>query len=423
MWFLTIDPFIRISFFIAKLSKRQYCWRVFEDIHSQEHIQFFDIHCRFFMRLHFSIGGYDYRMTTRFRQGIHFSAIQVLLLLVMCIDAPESTTNSRSSSVRVDADRHLFSEGEKNVALSCSFNFNTLLASFHAASRAPFSCHSVSSKDRSSNFGALGLRWWGSPGQVNANEGLWFRISVWRAMAFVNFTRWIDFCMSDLLGKIDVHFGGSMSWKTQPNCRAFDDLHWKGPWFDSWRVSRFTTGCTVPSCSSWSIVILVGNRSSFLPITFLQKSHSTFVIIIFGPFSRLFINLTMCEWALFPKPTTTLGLVEQAFRMVPLFEEWIGASSFEVTLAWPSRHSTTGTLASGTLGSRRFSLLLLHAKIGDGFDGETFPRLLISWRKLQLSPFTHCPSISYHSSSQVSPVDRDIHRWQVLFLANFPFST
>ena len=108
MWFLTIGPFIRISVFIAKLSKRQYCWRVFEDFHSQEEIQFFDIHCCF------TIGGYDYRRTARFRQGIHFS-----------IDAPESTTNSRSSSFRVDAGRHLFSEGEKNVALSCSFKSNT----------------------------------------------------------------------------------------------------------------------------------------------------------------------------------------------------------------------------------------------------------------------------------------------------------
>ena len=40
----------------------------------------------------------------------------------MCIDAPESTTNSLSSGLRVDAGRHLFSEGEKNVALWCSFN-------------------------------------------------------------------------------------------------------------------------------------------------------------------------------------------------------------------------------------------------------------------------------------------------------------
>ena len=31
-----------------------------------------------FMRLHFSIGGYDYRRTARFRQSIHFSITQVL---------------------------------------------------------------------------------------------------------------------------------------------------------------------------------------------------------------------------------------------------------------------------------------------------------------------------------------------------------
>ena len=41
MWFLTIDPFVGISVFIAKLSERQYCWRVIEDFHSQEYIQFF----------------------------------------------------------------------------------------------------------------------------------------------------------------------------------------------------------------------------------------------------------------------------------------------------------------------------------------------------------------------------------------------
>ena len=78
MWFLTIDPFIRKSVFIAKLTKRQYCWRVFEDFHSQEYIQFVAIHNCLLMRLHFSIGGNDYRKTARFRQGIFFSIIQVL---------------------------------------------------------------------------------------------------------------------------------------------------------------------------------------------------------------------------------------------------------------------------------------------------------------------------------------------------------
>ena len=36
----------------------------------------------------------------------------------MCIDAPESTTNSLSSGLTVDGEgRHHFSEGEKNAAL------------------------------------------------------------------------------------------------------------------------------------------------------------------------------------------------------------------------------------------------------------------------------------------------------------------
>ena len=51
--FSTVDPLIRTSVFIAKLSNRQYCWRVFEDFHSQEYIQFFDIRRGLFMRLHF----------------------------------------------------------------------------------------------------------------------------------------------------------------------------------------------------------------------------------------------------------------------------------------------------------------------------------------------------------------------------------
>ena len=45
---------------------------------------------------------------------------------IMCVDAPESTTNSLSSGLRVHAGRHLFSEGEKNAVLFFSFNFRTL---------------------------------------------------------------------------------------------------------------------------------------------------------------------------------------------------------------------------------------------------------------------------------------------------------
>ena len=79
-------------------------------------------------------------------------------LLIMCMDALESTTNYLSSGSRVDgASRHQFSEGEKNAVSCFSFNFKIFLASLNAASRAHRSCHSFSSRDRSSNFGAVGL--------------------------------------------------------------------------------------------------------------------------------------------------------------------------------------------------------------------------------------------------------------------------
>ena len=68
-------------------------------------------------------------------------------------------------------------------------------------------------------------------------------------------------------------------------------------------------------------------RIPFLANCLFQHSHSTFVITRFGPFRRLFINLTMCEWELLSKPTTTLGLVIQAFWRVPFFTKWVIASS------------------------------------------------------------------------------------------------
>ena len=44
---------------------------------------------------------------------VSISASLKTFLLIMCIDALESTTKSRSSDLGVDAGRHLFSEGEK----------------------------------------------------------------------------------------------------------------------------------------------------------------------------------------------------------------------------------------------------------------------------------------------------------------------
>ena len=85
------------------------------------------------MRLHFSIGDYDYRRTIRFCQSIHFSITQVFFAdhvhwRTMCIDARESTTNSRSPGSRFDAGK------ERRILLFLASFFEkkkTLLDSFH----------------------------------------------------------------------------------------------------------------------------------------------------------------------------------------------------------------------------------------------------------------------------------------------------
>ena len=66
------------------------------------------------------------------------------------------------------------------------------------------------------------LERWGCADEVHLDnfcpsEGFWSRILIWRAIAFVNFTRWIGFCMSELFCKIDDNFGGSMSWNERRN--------------------------------------------------------------------------------------------------------------------------------------------------------------------------------------------------------------
>ena len=80
----------------------------------------------------------------------------------------------------------------------------------------------------------------------------------------------------------------------------------------------------------------------------------------------------MCVWALIPKFASIFGLIEKALQRMPFFTEWSGASSFEVILARQSKHSSTGTLASGTSGSWCIFHILLRRR---------------SWRRIRLCRF------------------------------------
>ena len=112
-----------------------------------------------------------------------------------------------------------------------------------------------------------------------------------------------------------------------------------------------------------SCIRFIGNRSSFMPITFLQHSHCTFVIILFGPFARLFINLATCIRALFPKTSNHSWSCRTSILEGATFHKMSYCKFFKAILAKPSRDPTTGTSSSGTSGSRCFSLILLHERI------------------------------------------------------------
>ena len=133
----------------------------------------------------------------------------------------------------------------------------------------------------------------------------------------------------------------------------------------------------------------------------LQHGHCTFVTIRFRPFATLFINLAMLTKSLFTKPTTTLGLVEQASILE-------GATFHKMSYCkflWgnPCKAIETFYHWGAFSWDFGFSMLFLSfccmIEFGDGFDGVIFPRLLTSWRKLQLSPFTHCELVSHCQQS------------------------
>ena len=274
------------------------------------------------------------------------------ILLVICIDAG-STTNSRSFGLRIDGAGTYFPKVRRMMLHFFSFNFMIFLDNFHTASRSHRSCHSVSSWDRSSNFGALGSRWWGSPGQIIPSEGFWSRMLACDVRRLL----WIEH-----IGLTSVCLSSSAK-------------------------SMKTSAAPYPEI-----------RNPQLSCNF-QHSHCTFDTILLRPVAGLFINLAVCIRALSPKPASIFGLVEQAFWRMPFFTEWIGASSFEVILARQSKHSSTGLLPFGLLVPGAFFTFCCVEELGDELDCVDFARLLISCRKLQLSPFELCPSAFHYQQS------------------------
>ena len=172
----------------------------------------------------------------------------------MCIDVPEWRTNSRSSGSRFNANKHQFLESEKNVALSCSANFNILWASFHAASRAPCSLPLCLILRLILKFWDVGVALMRFSWANQSSEGFWSRMSAWRATAFVK------------IGSASVCLSSSVN---------------------RWRFRRlhFLEDTPQLSCIWW---VNINNNSpcSAMLLILLQHSYCTLGIILFGLFAK-----------------------------------------------------------------------------------------------------------------------------------------
>ena len=112
------------------------------------------------MHLHFSIGGYDYRRTARFRQSIHFSITQVLF---MCIDAPE-----RQQILFPQVEGLMAQANTKfpKVRRMLIYFSPLIVGSLRPAStllHGHIALAILSRPETDPQIVELGLRWWGSP--------------------------------------------------------------------------------------------------------------------------------------------------------------------------------------------------------------------------------------------------------------------
>ena len=334
-----------------------------EDLHSQEYIQLFDIHNCLFMRLHFSIGGYDYRRTTRFRQSIHFSINQVLFADHVHWRSGVDNKFSFLRFQRWCKQAPIFPKVRRMLL----FDAPVILTHFGQLPRCSAGtlllplCLFLWTILKFRSVGATLMRftWTNEPNEGILVSNFGMTCNSLCELHTLDRLRHVSALPENRLRRRHV-----LKYATQVSCIRRLTLRWILSQF------LFTSLPRPPR----SIVTSIGDR--FLPISVFQHSHSTFVIIRFRPFRRLLSTWRCANAHFFPKPTATLGLVEQAFWRMPSFTEWVIASSSKVILARPSWHSTTGTSASGTSGSRGFSLTLPHERIRRRIWWRTFSTLV-----------------------------------------------
>ena len=155
--------------------------------------------------------------------GFQFGWIQIFPAQHMCIDAPKSTTNSLSFRFGYGwrwetpnlgrwerGSFVLFFELQDTFRHSPRVSAGASLLSLRLFLRPILKIWSV--------WTALVRDFW--TGSHQAMDLLLSRMFAWRSVAFENCTRRLGLKTCVFFCKIGEDFGGSMSWDTQPNCRA-----------------------------------------------------------------------------------------------------------------------------------------------------------------------------------------------------------
>ena len=274
-----------------------------------KNLQFFDVHCCLFMRLHFSIGDYDYRRTARYRESIHFSITQVFFADHMHwrtgVDNKFSVLRFKTWCRQAPIFRR-WKECSSFLLFEFEQFFGHLPRCFAGTLLLPF-CLLLRSIFKFGNFGDTLMRsTWAnicerlillSNLSVTCNSFSefqtldWFLLHVWALP-------------QDRLRQL--HVVRSMI-GVQVLVSTHDKYH---VWHRVSQVfrdflSRLTTSCHTLSCKSFSFSMPTALSSSFF-LDLLHGCSSTW----------------RCAYEHFSKTATTLGLVEQAFWRMPPFTEW-----------------------------------------------------------------------------------------------------
>ena len=175
--------------------------------------------------------------------------------------------------------RTYFPKVRRMLLFLAPFHPNTLLASFHAASRPlllPL-CLFLRPILKFCSVGATLMRFtWA---HVTERGILVSNFSMTRnSLCELHTLDWLRHVSALPWGRLRrLHV---LKYTTQLKCIRWLTIRWILSQFLITPLPRFPR----------SIVTFIGDRFSFLPITLLQHSHCTFVIILFGPFTCLFIK-------------------------------------------------------------------------------------------------------------------------------------